>query len=226
MDNIVALSGGQDSTFMLLAMIKKKMLIDKIVFCDTGLEFDEMYDYIKKIEKFINRSVTIIRGDTFDKWFYGKWTSGKHKGIVRGWPKSCGTSWCTRELKTNPMNKLKGIVYLGIASDERHRMQKNQKYRYPLIEWNVTEKMCRNHLEKIGLLNPLYKKFNRTGCFLCPKQPESSLEIIFNEYPDKWKIMKEYDNASPVSFKPNKSLLDLENKFKGKQQQMLLKFAI
>lgn len=37
--HIVSLSGGKDSTAMLLMMIERKMPIDLILFCDTGLEF-------------------------------------------------------------------------------------------------------------------------------------------------------------------------------------------
>lgn len=52
--HVVSFSGGKDSTAMLLKMIELKYDIDEIVFCDTGLEFDEMYEldfllYIKHI---------------------------------------------------------------------------------------------------------------------------------------------------------------------------------
>ena len=35
---VVALSGGKDSTAMLLGMIERGMQIDCILFCDTGLD--------------------------------------------------------------------------------------------------------------------------------------------------------------------------------------------
>lgn len=53
MENIVSFSGGKDSTAMLLMMLEKNMPIDEIIFCDTGKEFPQMYDYIDKVQKYM-----------------------------------------------------------------------------------------------------------------------------------------------------------------------------
>ena len=50
---IVSLSGGKDSTAMLLRLIEEGYPIDLILFCDTGLEFPQMYDHIEKVQKYI-----------------------------------------------------------------------------------------------------------------------------------------------------------------------------
>jgi len=50
--HIVSLSGGKDSTAMLLRMLEENMPIDLILFCDTGLEFEAMYKHIDKLEKY------------------------------------------------------------------------------------------------------------------------------------------------------------------------------
>lgn len=64
MDNpkyhLVSLSGGKDSTAMLLGMIERGMQIDCILFCDTGLEFPAMYDHLDKLERDIGRPITRI----------------------------------------------------------------------------------------------------------------------------------------------------------------------
>ena len=57
--HIVSFSGGKDSTAMLLMMLQKNMPIDEIVFCDTGMEFPEMYDHIHAVECCINRPITV-----------------------------------------------------------------------------------------------------------------------------------------------------------------------
>ncbi len=49
--NVVSFSGGKDSTAMLLKMIEEKIDIDCVLFCDTGLEFPQMYEHIDKVEK-------------------------------------------------------------------------------------------------------------------------------------------------------------------------------
>lgn len=46
--NAVSLSGGKDSTFMLLRMIEEEIPIDKVLFADTGMEFPEMYEHMAK----------------------------------------------------------------------------------------------------------------------------------------------------------------------------------
>ena len=33
----------------------------KLYFCDTGVEFPEMYEHIRKVEKYIERPITILK---------------------------------------------------------------------------------------------------------------------------------------------------------------------
>ena len=49
--NMVSFSGGKDSTAMLLRMLEEGMQVDIILFCDTGLEFPQLYKHVKKIEQ-------------------------------------------------------------------------------------------------------------------------------------------------------------------------------
>jgi 3'-phosphoadenosine 5'-phosphosulfate sulfotransferase (PAPS reductase)/FAD synthetase len=39
---VVSLSGGKDSTAMLLRLLEEGRPVDLILFCDTGLEFEAM----------------------------------------------------------------------------------------------------------------------------------------------------------------------------------------
>lgn len=43
----VSLSGGKDSTAMLLLMIEQDMPIDVVLTADTGMEFPEMYEHLQ-----------------------------------------------------------------------------------------------------------------------------------------------------------------------------------
>ena len=45
----VSLSGGKDSTAMLLLMIERDMPIDMVLSADTGMEFPEMYEHLCQI---------------------------------------------------------------------------------------------------------------------------------------------------------------------------------
>ena len=47
----VSLSGGKDSTALLLLMIERGMPIDAVIWADTGMEFPEMYGHIAKVDE-------------------------------------------------------------------------------------------------------------------------------------------------------------------------------
>ena len=51
----VSLSGGKDSTAMLLLMIKQDMPIDMVLSADTGMEFPEMYEHLAKLDEHLFR---------------------------------------------------------------------------------------------------------------------------------------------------------------------------
>ena len=51
----VSLSGGKDSTAMLLLMIERGMPIDIVLTADTGMEFPEMYDHLAKLDEYLYR---------------------------------------------------------------------------------------------------------------------------------------------------------------------------
>lgn len=50
---IVSFSGGKDSTWMLLEMIRRGERIDEVVFFDTGWEFPQMLRHVEKIKKIV-----------------------------------------------------------------------------------------------------------------------------------------------------------------------------
>ena len=49
----VSLSGGKDSTAMLLLMIERGMPIDAVLSADTGMEFPEMYEHLAKVDEYL-----------------------------------------------------------------------------------------------------------------------------------------------------------------------------
>ena len=51
----VSLSGGKDSTCLLLLMIERGMPIDAVLWADTGMEFPEMYGHIAKVDEHLFR---------------------------------------------------------------------------------------------------------------------------------------------------------------------------
>ena len=52
---------------MLLMMLERGMCVDKIIFCDTGMEFPQMYEHIKAVDDYIfknyNKRIEIIKAE-------------------------------------------------------------------------------------------------------------------------------------------------------------------
>lgn len=233
MKHILTFSGGKDSIAMLFKCLEQpnKYPIDEILFFDTGYEFDEMYEFLDRVDsklKFFGLKITRIGNgrQTWKKWSTGLFTRGKYKNRMRGFPVTLGMSWCTRELKIVPGEKyLKKydnyIKYVGIASDEKKRIKKDKNIIYPLVEMNMTEEDCLKYIKEIGLYNKLYDDFKRTGCYLCPKQNQKSLKILIEKYPEKWeeiKRMKEFflKNNSPFALFGIHGTKYFEDKLRGK----------
>ena len=92
--HILSLSGGKDSTALAFFM-KENMpeIFEKLelVFCDTEQEIPETYDYLNKIEIFLNKKITVLKPEkSFDHLY----------SILKILP-SVNRRWCTPLLKTN-----------------------------------------------------------------------------------------------------------------------------
>ena len=107
--HIVSLSGGKDSTAMLLRMLEEGMPVDIILFCDTGLEFEGMYRHIDKLEKYIGIPITRLKSQQpFEYLFFEHMPKRKNpeligrKGYSWGGPRN---RWCTAMLKTRIIDR-------------------------------------------------------------------------------------------------------------------------
>ena len=68
----VSLSGGKDSSALLLLMIEKGLPIDCVLYADTGMEFPEMEAHITKLDDFLFRErgihITTLRHPRGFEW--------------------------------------------------------------------------------------------------------------------------------------------------------------
>lgn len=135
MKHIVNLSGGKDSTAMLIDRLEKGLPIDYIVFADTGKDFSQMLTHLDELEAFIIREynaprITRLKAEkSFDYLMFDHVkTKGKRIGTCGyGWATMLAR-WCTAQLKTDIINRFTRslnddyIHYVGIAGDEWERL--------------------------------------------------------------------------------------------------------
>ena len=230
---IVSFSGGKDSTAMLLLLIKKGYPIDEIIMCDTGVEFEDMYDHIEKVKQAINMPITILKSEkTFEYWMFDHVkTKGKNKGSKGySWP-DFRNRWCTSNLKQQviakylkekyPKDEYEIWEYHGIALDEAKRTQNNNNKNclYPLVDWQMTEADCLQYCYDSGYdWNGLYRKLGRVSCWCCPLKRMNELRVIYEEFPEYWEKLKEWDNKTYRKFRADYSIEELEEKFKKEKK--------
>lgn len=223
--NIVSFSGGKDSTAMLLMMLEKGIPVDRVICVDTSKEFPQMYEHIKKVQAMIEPlKIEIIKID-FDYWFGERIkTRGRIGEVGYSWP-GILSRWCTG-LKRNAIRKVKSrddVGFVGIAFEEKERTLKNkgsETLRYPLVEWQITEKEALAYCYSKGLdWGGLYETFHRVSCWCCPFQRLSELRALRTYHPDLWQRLREMDLRTRYPFKGDVTVADLERRFAEEDRQ-------
>jgi 3'-phosphoadenosine 5'-phosphosulfate sulfotransferase (PAPS reductase)/FAD synthetase len=225
LNNILMLSGGKDSTAMLLMNQEKWGIpITEIVFSDTGMEFPQMYQHLDKLEAQIKRPITrLLAPKTFEYWMFDHVkTKGKHKGKSGyGWANG-NANWCTKQMKTWPLTKYLKAKYgteyrelVGVAFDEYKRLDNDEQKIYPLADMGITEGQCLKYCYDRGYdWGGLYTRFDRVSCWCCPQSNTRELYMLWSFYPTLWERLKQMDLRAWNSFKGNKSVEDFEEQFK------------
>lgn len=214
---IACISYGKDSLAMLEIISRNNLPLTRIVHVEVmandniSADLPEVVTWKKHADKIIleryGLKVEHLRADkTYEQLFYKippRTAKNKHfEGDIRGFPLLKG-QWCSQELKTQVIDRLKSDVrYIGIAANEaaRHK-QLTDKVRSPLVEFNITEAECLKICEEIGLLAPTYLQSKRSGCWFCHAQPIEQLRLLRKQHPDLWAKLLEYDKDSPVPFR-------------------------
>lgn len=233
---VCSLSGGKDSTAMLLGLLERKMPIDCILFCDTGLEFPAMYDHLRLLEKNIGRSITRIKAQQSYEYlmFYAPVHRGENSPVLKkynaenygySWP-GPKQRWCTTRLKDVPrehyLSKLRKQYnvkeYVGIAADEQYRLErkrnKNPDHIHPLVDWGMTEKDCLKYCYEHGYnWDGLYDLFDKVSCWCCPLQSLDELRKLYEYFPELWEQLKKWDKQTWRKFRSDYSVEELEKRF-------------
>ena len=212
--HILSLSGGKDSTALALYMRDRVPNLE-YVFCDTGEELSETYDYLLKIEAQLG--IKIIRLNPQRRFRH-------YLDLYRGVLPDPRTRWCTRMLKLRPFEEYVGndpvCLYVGIRADEPRRTgysstKSNISPQFPFIREGINHRDVLRLLEDSGLGLPLYYTWrSRSGCYFCFFQQRREWIGLLERHPDLyWKAaeLEKHDPASGKSFTwiENETLHDL-----------------
>lgn len=225
---IASVSFGKDSLAMLLKLIEENKPLDEVVFYDTGMEFQAIYNIRDKVKTLLeSKSIKYTelkpKCDFCYKMFdlvVNKGKSNEHKGY--SW---CGgrCRWGTSEKLQSLERYCKGAIeYVGIAYDEPKRLAKERKgnKQFPLAEWKMTEKNCLEYCYMRGYFwqednVELYNILDRVSCWCCANKNLKELKNYYLYLPKYWQKLKDLQTRTNRPFKYNKyTIFDLEKKFK------------
>jgi hypothetical protein len=190
--HILSLSGGKDSTALAIYMRDRVPEIE-YVFCDTGDELPETYEYLGRLEAFLGRPIVRLNPDR---------PFSHYLDIYRGVLPDARTRWCTRMLKIKPFERYIGddavINYIGIRADEdrigyiSHRP--NLTPRYPFKEEGLTKDDVTTLLASTGLGLPGYYRWrSRSGCYFCFFQQRIEWVGLLENHPDLFRRAAAYE---------------------------------
>lgn len=233
---VACISYGKDSLAQLEVIHQHGLPLTEIVTADIMaaadipaylpelVEFRERMD--REIEARYGIPVTHVRAEaTFRDLFYrqlGK--RSKYSGIW-GWPTLKG-HWCMRDLKAKPIRDwFKGrdcVQWIGIAADEPKRFgQLGERLRSALVEHGITEAQAMDICKELGWVSPTYLHSGRDGCWFCPCQDTGSLRRLYNEFPEYWTLMREWDKDSKMRFRIDHTLAEYEKRFQLENEKLL-----
>ncbi len=197
---VVAYGGGIDGTAMLVEMRKRGMRPDLIQFADVGnrdAEKPSTYAHIDLMDRWCQDAwgvgISVVRNDGVYRTLENDCLNHRiMPSIVYGF-KSCSEKYKLRpqlkHLKTwQPAIDCwaeggKIIRAIGFNADEWHRVKSFDDarftVRYPLVEWGITRRMCRDIcVAEIGYVP------TKSACFFCPSSKKSEVLRLAAEHPD------------------------------------------
>ena len=213
MIHVAAFSGGKDSPALLL-QLRDVNIEHRTVFCDTGWEAQETYDYIDYInEKILDGKLIVLKSEKYDGF--------EDLAIKRKVFPNLRARFCTEELKLKPLWSYFGTLddeitsYQGVRAEESLARSKMSQHEWvnegggywvnrPLLHWTAEDVFAIH--KKHGIKpNPLYLKgHSRVGCFPCVLSGHTDLKRIFKDYPEVVdRIRKLEADVNAASGKPD-----------------------
>lgn len=206
---VVGYGAGVDSTAMLIGLTKRGIILDFIIFSDTGGEKPDTYSFIPKFSDWLVKNgqppITIVRYKREDGVEETLEQELNRRACLP--PIAYGLKSCSEKYKTRPLNRFlkdnhkyifegeyKPIKYIGFDAGEARRMKQDPEglfeNQYPLIEWRWNRRDAEKIIIAEGFCLP-----PKSSCFFCPNM--KSHEIF--RLPDdlKKRAIEMEENAKP-----------------------------
>lgn len=212
--HVVCLSGGKDSTALAVYLTGKIEGLEYL-FCDTGKELKETYEYLNKIEAILGIEIVRLKAEhSFDHYIE------KYSGFIP----SPQMRWCTRELKIIPFEQYCGDdtvhSYVGLRADEDRQgyisHRPNIMPHFPFREDGINKAGVLQILKESGLGMPDYYKWRtRSGCYFCFYQRKVEWIGLKKHHPELFEQSKTYEKEATATgrrytWSPKESLDELE----------------
>jgi hypothetical protein len=189
---VVAFSGGKDSTALVLRMAELGEDFS-CLFTPTGNELPDLVTHLHRIVEQIERPLVLPPNHSLEYWI------GFHRALP-----SWRMRWCTRQIKILPC-----IAYLkahpgttlcvGLRADEDPRVGlygDYAAYRYPLREWGWKLTDVLQYLRGRSVSVP-----RRTDCALCYDQRLGEWYRLWRDYPDEYAKGEAFEAAYSHTFR-------------------------
>lgn len=147
---VASVSFGKDSLAMVLYILETGMPLDEVLFYDTGMEFDAIYNNRDRLKKILDRHGVKFTGlkpeNPFLYDMLERPVTSKQKGFHLGYGWCGGTCRWGTTWKITALDKYAaGAVrhYVGIAADEPERVEKLEGPKTaPLADAGMVEADC------------------------------------------------------------------------------------
>lgn len=210
--HIVSLSGGKDSTALAI-YLRDKIPQLEYVFCDTKKELPETYEYLDRLEAYLQRPIERLNAQRgFDHWLE----------MYNGMLPSAQVRWCTRKLKIEPFETYVGTdqvwSYIGIRADENRNGYISTKSNiipiYPFKDHGIVLNDVERILDESGLGRPSYYEWRqRSGCTFCFFQRTIEWVGLKERHPEYFEEAKKYESergGESFYWRQRESLAELE----------------